>query len=467
MIRFSFRQGMLAGFVLIVILLGGAALSSWLVIETFVVQSRQRGELALEVAASIQELGERTVDLERSARQFLLLDEPAYRQRFDENLGHSLAAVERLDGLAVAPLKPLLADWRAVAGALLDSLGQRVGKDELTPVLGRLVEINLELKKSGERWIEGQNRQVIDQLEANRMHLGGQIAIALLASLLVALAMAWWLVRPIRQLEQAIARLGEKRFEEVVTVGGPADLRQLGRRLDWLRQRLTELEADRERALRHVSHELKTPLTALREGVALLQEEVPGPLGEAQREVVEILQHNVIGLQRQIEGLLDLNAAAFGARRLRLKPVALRQLLGEAAQRRELHSHARHLAVRIEASDECVSLDAEKMAVVVDNLLSNAIDFSPEGGDIVLRATRTGGRLRLECVDQGPGVAAEDAERIFEPFVQGRQIAPVPRHGSGVGLSIVRELVRAMGGRVALVPAAQGAHFLVEVADEE
>jgi len=117
----------------------------------------------------------------------------------------------------------------------------------------------------------------------------------------VAVVMGWWLVRPVRHLEQAIVRLGASRFDEPVTVGGPADLRQLGKRVDWLRQRLAELEADRERALRHVSHELKTPLTALKEGVSLLREEVPGPLGEGQREVVDILQHTVRVLQEQIE----------------------------------------------------------------------------------------------------------------------------------------------------------------------
>ncbi len=217
--------------------------------------------------------------------------------------------------------------------------------------------------------------------------------------------------------------------------------------------------------MRHVSHELKTPLTALREGVALLQEEVPGPLDEAQREVVEILQHNVIGLQRQIEGLLSLNAATSGARQLQLQPVALRELLDVAVRRRELHIQGRQLEIRIEAGEEFIILDPEKMAVVADNLLSNAIDFSPEGGEIFLRAKHGQGRFTLECLDQGPGVASEDAERIFEPFVQGRRAAPAPRQGSGVGLSIVRELVRAMGGRVTLQPGVRGAHFLVEIPD--
>ncbi len=467
MIRISFRQGLLAGFVVIVLLLGGAALRSWLVVEHFVDQSRRNGEQALAVTASIQELGERTVDMERSARQFLVLQDDAVRQRFDEHLGQALAVVDRLDTFAAKPLKSLLADWREQAEALRSGLDHGAPQVDLAPVMGRLVDLNGLLKAAGKHWIDTQNSELLIQLEANRLRLGGQIAVALVGALLVVMAVGWWLVRPLRNLERAIARLGEKRFDEPVPVGGPADFRQLGRQLDWLRQRLAELEADRERTLRHVSHELKTPLTALREGVALLREEVPGQLGIAQREVVDILQHNVIGLQRQIEGLLSLNAAAFEGSRLARRPVVLHDFLAEAARRRELHSQARHLAVRIEAADKTVSVDDEKLAVIIDNLLSNAIDFSPEGGEIRLLASTGNGILRVECIDQGPGVADEDVERIFEPFVQGRRKASAPRQGSGVGLSIVRELVRALGGSVNLLPAAVGAHFCVEIPHEQ
>lgn len=112
-------------------------------------------------------------------------------------------------------------------------------------------------------------------------------------------------------------------------------------------------------------------------------------------------------------------------------------------------------------------LDPEKMMVVLDNLLSNAIDFSPEGGEIRLLAKHENHLLRLECMDHGPGVAPEEAQRIFDPFYQGTRRAPFPRRGSGVGLSIVRELVRAMGGTVALLPSEQGAHFCVEIPDEK
>jgi two-component system sensor histidine kinase GlrK len=465
MIRVSFRKVMLAGFVLIILLLGGMAVRSWLVVERFVEQSRHGGELALQLSASIQEIGESTVDVERSARQFLVLGDPALHQRFDDNLAQSLAILDRLDAMAVPPLVPILTDWRATARSLGMGVEQGLQKEELAPLLAHLVELNDDLKQAGQRWLEAQSGRVLGELENNRLRLGGQLALALAGALIVAVAMGWWLMWPMRHLERAITRLGEKRFDEAVVIGGPADLRQLGRRLDWLRQRLAELEADRERMLRHVSHELKTPLTALREGVALLQEEVPGPLGEAQREVVDILQHNVIALQKQIESLLDLNAASFEARRLEYGPVALSVLLAGAVRRRELHAQARQLRLEVEAPNAVVSADGEKLAVILDNLLSNAIDFSPEGEVVCLRASADNGILRLECIDRGPGVAAEDAERIFDPFVQGQRKAPAPRRGSGVGLSIVRELVRAMGGTVGLRASGRGAHFYVEIPD--
>jgi two-component system sensor histidine kinase GlrK len=466
--RISFRLGMLIGFAVIVLLLGGAALRSWLVVERLVEQSRTSSEQAIQLTAAIQELAERTIDIERSARQYLVLDDPVFRQRFDEHLALSLALVDRLDGLAAEPLSPLLGGWRMVSEALKGGLEKRISKAELAPLLGRLVELNGLLKQAGQRWIEAEKTHLLQDLEANRLHLGGQIALALAGAFLVALVMGWWLVRPLRQLEQAIVRLGANRFDENITVGGPADLRQLGLRLDWLRQRLSELESDRERTLRHVSHELKTPLTALKEGVALLREEVPGPLADNQREVVDILQHNVVSLQQQIESLLSLNAAAFEARRLRLARVDLPKLMGSVVQRREFHAQSRHLKVLVETSElGNVMLDAEKMAVVLDNLLSNAIDFSPEGGEVRLVVSRSDACLHFECIDQGPGVASEDRLRIFDPFVQGQRQPPAQRQGSGVGLSIVRDLVRAMGGNVSLLPAEKGAHFCVELPDEQ
>ena len=101
----------------------------------------------------------------------------------------------------------------------------------------------------------------------------------------------------------------------------------MGQQLEWLRLRLLELDADKARFLRHVSHELKTPLAALREGVALLQDGVTGELTEGQKEVAQILHQNTLVLQSEIEALLRFNAAAFEARQLQRRETELIGLL--------------------------------------------------------------------------------------------------------------------------------------------
>lgn len=457
---------MLAGFVLIALLLGGAAVRGWLLVEQFVQESRQGGERSLLLSRLIQELNARTLDIERNARQYMVLRDASLLARLDGNLAHSYTMVARLEGLAAATPAPLLADWRATAARLRDGLRHGLGAGELVPQLLRLRGLNEALGRWGKGWIDAQNARLVADLETNRRRFAWQLIAAMAGTLVVAVALGWWLGRPVRRLEQAIEHLGENRFDVPVAVHGPADLSRLGRRLEWLRLRLGELEAGRDQTLRHVSHELKTPLTALREGVALLQERVIGRLEEEQQEVVDILQHNVLMLQGRIESLLDLNAVAHAARRLKYRPIMVRLLVIEAIRQRELQVQARGVRVIVEGDDGLVRLDREKMLVVLDNLLSNAIDYSPQGGQVRLVVERARGRVEIDVVDQGPGVAEEDRERIFRPFAQGRRPAPVPRKGSGVGLSIVQELLQAMGGRVRLLASEAGAHFRIEVPDE-
>lgn len=465
--RISFLQGMLVGFVFIVALLGGVAINSWLLLENLVGESRENSALAVELSAAIQTLNERSVDMERSARQYLVLGDGDLRRRFQSYLEESYEQLGRIEALAAPGLGDVPAQWRSVAGKISRRLARQNEKaeEDILVLLDRLGSLNSQVAQAGQRWMDSENTRLIHELEKHRIQLGSKLALALIGAVSVALVMGWWLLRPVRQLDRAIRRLGARRFEEEINVGGPIDLRRLGRRLDWLRQHLAELESDRQKTLRHVSHELKTPLTALKEGAALLAEEVPGPLSPGQREVVQIMAHNVLGLQERIESLLGLNAAIFDARQLNMVRCEAGQLLTEAVSRHELRAQTRQIHITQQIDPGEVRLDTGKMALILDNLLANAIDFSPQGGEIVLAARRAPDAWHFDCIDAGCGVAPDDSERIFQPFVQGRLPAPVARRGSGVGLSIVRELANAMGGKVDLLASAQGAHFRVEIPD--
>ena len=461
MSRVSFRQLLLIAFLLIAIVLGGTAWRGVQMLEVFAAASRAAAARAVEITSAIQLVGERAVDMERSARQYRVLNDEALRGRFITARDQAITAL--------APLKPLLgakiADWTAAATGVEAALGDS-HREPLVAALTELGEANDQLAGAAQQVVEQQNLALLAALDENRVRLGWQVAASIVGSVVLALVFGLWLVRPLSRLERSIDDLGANRFDTPVDIRGPADLRRLGRRLDWLRQRLADLEADRQRVLRHVSHELKTPLASLHEGIALLADRVVGPLQEGQAEVVTILSENSNVLQNRIEALLGYNAAAFDARRLDCSRISLRDVLERVIREQALPCQARAVSVAHEGVDATVVADAEKLAIVFGNLLSNALRFSPQGGTVRF-ALHSGERgVIIDCIDEGPGVARPDRTRIFDPFYQGSRQPDGVRGGSGIGLSIVREMVSAHGGSIALLPGGGGAHFRVELPHE-
>ena len=475
--RFSFHQLLLVAFLLIAGLLGAASLRGLFTIEALITQSSDGAQQAVSLSAAAQRLAERSVTMERAARQYLVLDDPLLRQRFDEA---GREASEALDQLAAGTRdvempgggKSLAVEWHRTLQTLRQQLNGdaetlRDREQTLTAAFRDLGQINIELADQVRLATESRNAALLQRLESGRAELTRQIVAAIAVAVGLALAFGIWLARPLKRLEAAIVGLGENRLDEAIDMRGPADVRQLGRRLEWLRLRLAELDADKARFLRHVSHELKTPLAALREGVALLEDGVTGTLNEPQREVARILRQNTAVLQGQIEDLLRFNTAAFDARRLVRRPVELTALIADQIEAQKLQWQARKLNVTVTGWPIQVEVDAEKLGTALGNLLSNAIRFSPLGGRVVFEVSQWPGRARIDVIDQGPGVAAVDRARVFEPFFRGERQPPDAPRGSGIGLSIVQELVRAHDGQIDLLMpdhnSAPGAHFRIEL----
>jgi two-component system sensor histidine kinase GlrK len=287
------------------------------------------------------------------------------------------------------------------------------------------------------------------------------VLLATAIALAAALALTRVIARPIAQIDSAIRQLGSADFEREIRVSGPADLQSLGERLDWLRRRLTELESQKNRFLRHLSHDLKTPLAALREGTELLNDQVAGPLAPPQRLVVAILRDNSVKLQRLIEELLDYQRALHAAAGLEAGPLGLEALLRQSVQAHQLAAQSKAQRIELDAEPLTVWADAAKLRSVIDNLVGNAVKFTPAGGLIRVLARKRGEAATIEVVDSGPGVPLEEREAIFEAFFRGRAGAGGRAEGTGLGLAIAREFTEAHGGRVEVVPGALGGHFRV------
>jgi len=465
-LRLSFRQTLLAAFLLIAGLLAAASLGGLFTLERVMAQSRVATASALLLTADARQLAELRVAMERSARQYIVLDDPSLLRGFTqaadeaahllgEMRSHDLPATLANQWLAqVPPIKEQLDGPKAAIGQRQDALDVR---------FRTLDRLNDQIADSVRRIDDDRSAALQSQLEAGRASVGTQVLGAIVLAALLALAFGVWLTRPLKRLERAIAGLGENRMDHPVDIRGPSDMRSLGRRLEWLRLRLKELDEDKARFLRYTSHELKTPLAALREGVALLEDGVAGPLTADQREIARILNHNTAALQGQIEALLRFNAAAFEARRLNRSDTDLRELLHALVEEQRLQWQARHLSVKLEGEAPRMAVDADKLSAALGNLLSNSIRFSPVDGTLFITLSAPPGSVRIDLRDQGPGVAPADRERIFEPFFRGEIQPEGAVRGTGIGLSIVREYVQAHGGRVDLLSDGPGAHFRIEL----
>jgi two-component system sensor histidine kinase GlrK len=462
--RGSFQQLLLFAFLLITALLVGVALRAVFQYDILMTQSRDAAARALTLSGAAQSLAERSAAMERAGRQSLVLNDAVLRRRFEDAARDARQVLSRLSSNGLGDDGP--DKWReqldVIQGLMSGAPETALARETSMAMQFRELDaLNTRIAQQAQFLIETQNNELAQRIETARRRLMRLVIAASALAVALALAFGVWLARPFKRLERAIVGLGENRLDVPIDIHGPADIRRVSQQLEWLRLRLTELDADKARFLRHVSHELKTPLAALREGVSLLEDGVTGALNPAQREVTQILQQNTVALQGQIEALLRFNAAAFEARELRRERTPLLPLIEEQIEAQRLQWQANGLTVRAEGEPISVVVDPVKLGTAVANLLSNAIRFSARGGTITLTVSSSADTAQIDIADAGPGIAEGDRDRVFEPFYRG---ARQPQHsvkGTGIGLSIVQEYIAAHGGRVTLLPEGPGARFRI------
>lgn len=466
----SLNQLILVGFSLVALPLLVAVLWALVNLDRLAEQSEKLVTSGVTAAENNRQLADQVASLERVSRQYQILRNPEsltiLRQdleRVQATLENMKPLAEQADAMALVTsvgvgarriVNTLLqaandADRAKIAIADFASLRQRVNR--LTTVLSNHIEIELSTLQANTR-----RAQQVSAWQTAAL-IPGTVILVLFFTLLVA--------RPIRQIDRAIAQLGQSGFSRPIDVKGPTDLERLGRQLEWLRIRLLELAQEKNRFLRHMSHELKTPLANIREGTELLLDGTVGELDKPQREVTDILRLNGLKLQQLIENLLSFSAWQAKNEVLTLTEFSLRALVISVAKAQRLALKAAGIQLKLEVDDIVVNADREKMRTVLDNLLSNAVKFTPKNGTITIVASSTPNSFVLEFADTGPGIPAHESPRIFEAFFQGAQQQGGHIAGTGIGLSVVLECIQAHDGSVELVNSDEypGAHFRIHI----
>lgn len=436
----------------------------------------QQGEHSMHQASSLatleRTLPEKLEQMAGSLRQYQSRHEPAVlatyavqRKELREQ-NAQLGAIPLLAPMVDKEASPLLAKEEEAYRRLQHS-GQQSALDE--PEIEALKLSIDHLKTSYHALLDQGEHQLIESdrhaFSAHIEYLRQELLLAQTLALIV-VAIVLWLSR--RQLskqwhrfEHAVWALGKGRLLHQISIRGPDDMQRVGRRLEWLRCRLLALEEQRTLGLRHLSHELKTPLAALREGASLLQESAVGPLTEAQRKIVAIMHSNVLRQQELIDGLLKLQQIGDDGHHLRKATVALDGLLRQVLATHQLA--ARKKKLRLAGSLEAIEAygGREELLTICDNLISNAIKFSPPGEQLYIALSRQQDEAVIDVADNGPGIGADDREKIFEPFYRSSSAADVA--GTGLGLAIAYQFALAHNGRLELGDAAsvgmRGAHF--------
>jgi two-component system sensor histidine kinase GlrK len=463
----SFPRLLVVGFAMVALPLILALVNNALSINQFASRSQRAVQQAVQSTQASRQLAELLAALERNARQMAILGDRSLLDAYEANRAALLEVAKAFETLPFdaeqrAALDEILRGEATVHAALKSTAGAAAlqGSGE---TFARLGSRALGIIERGDRLIDREIEAMHETAARAQMITLWQMLALVPVALLLAAGFTVLIARPIRQIDAAIRRLGGGDFTAPVAVSGPRDLQLLGRRIEWLRHRLNELEQQKNRFLRQVSHELKTPLTALREGSELLSEEALGKLTPEQQEVAGILRANSIELQRLIEDLLSYGAAEYHRSAVRFSRVEARRVVARVLDDQNLALRARALRIAPRIDDLTLEADPEKLRIMLDNLVSNAAKFSPEGGVIELDVRGEGPCALFEVADSGPGVPPAERERVFDPFFRGRSIAGGPLRGSGIGLSIVRDYAQAHGGSVEVVdePKRKGARLRI------
>jgi two-component system sensor histidine kinase GlrK len=401
-----------------------------------------------------------------SEKKYLAVRDATFLQHFDEEVDEFHRGLQSLEAQELTPQGlQLLEDTKHLQQERLTilhtelenglsppaapSAGYEARRDALLDRMSDRLQQFIDLHETGISVGVSRSRESSAQAEAVTEQL---VLLALVFGIALAGFASYTVLRPLRQLQSHIKQIGQGNFRTSLNIRAPSELRDLVDAVNWMGTKLQELDDMKGEFLAHVSHELRTPMASIQEGTHLLLDEIPGPLSQEQRTTLRIMADSSRRLITLISTILDLSKMDAGMMEYRIVPTDLKRVTDMSVNKVRLLADAKHVQLVVEAPAQrvWVKADALRIEQVLDNLLSNALKFSSEGGivKVLMKPDPKAGVLEVSVSDGGPGIQAEDLPYIFERFYQGRTKAKHAMPGSGLGLALAKKVVEAHGGRI-------------------
>jgi len=331
--------------------------------------------------------------------------------------------------------------------------------DELQKHFKDLININEEINARSSELINQQAEKIKSATEKISHSLLKNLFIIPI-SLLIAAVFIVLITKPLKALILKIQQLQQGNFQQdgdfpEKPVAGFVEIKEINDALNTMRTRLHALELQKSSFIRHISHELKTPLAAIREGTELLYDNSVGSLNDEQQEITKIIRNSTTRLQQLIEALLDFNIVLDSTSLQDKESINLLTLIEDVLSDRTLDIKRKHLTIAKHYSNITIESNAKQLTVIIDNLLSNAIKYSPEHGVINISAQLNAQQLTLAVTDHGDGIKQEQQGKVFDAFYQGTSPKGYNIKSSGLGLTIVKELLMRLNGDITLTSQTQ------------
>lgn len=440
--------------------------------------AKQVNELSKQGASSIftvaelintnQKINNTLKKMERYASQYLVLQDNELKDNYIIEQQILQATNEKLHQFDDSAIKKLSEQFSisilqvhqsimipSITTSNIDSVAAVTSLEELQNQFKRLININEEIDTRSREFISQQAQGIKDATE-RVSHTLLQSLFIIPISLLIAGIFIILITQPLKRLILKIGRLQQGNFEQDTNlpadyVAGFLEIKEINDALNRMRSRLHALELQKSSFIRHISHELKTPLAAIREGTELIYDNSVGPLNTDQQEITKIIRNSTTRLQRLIEELLDFNIVLDSTSLQDKETINLSELIEQVLNDRILDIKRKNIRIEKDYINITIESNVKQLNVIIDNLLSNAIKYSPENGVVKIAAIMSDYQLVFSVSDQGDGIEDYQQAKVFDAFYQGTPAKDYNIKSSGLGLTIVKELLMRLNGDITLI----------------